>query len=274
MQFDSSAITGGRRLQGIVTARTADQPLVTIITSIYNGQPYVAGCLDSVLSQDYPNIEHIIMDGGSTDGTLDVLRQYNDKIAFWKSEPDHGIYDAWNKGISEARGEWICFLGVDDIFLPGAISDYMALAAKKPEAEYLYSKWHLVFPTGKELILGREFTSKEFLRAPQTYSHVGSMHKRSLFERLGGYDTKYRIAADWEFLVRLRGKLKMAFLPQVAVRVRSGGASYSPAVIYEIYRAKHTTAGVPRILALYDFSKLFFRIKLRDLVHRILGKKR
>jgi glycosyltransferase involved in cell wall biosynthesis len=92
--------------------------------------------MESILRQDYPNIEHIVLDGGSSDGTVDVLRKYDDRIALWKSEPDRGIYDAWNKGLALARGEWICFLGADDEFLSGAVSAYMEFASQNPVAEY------------------------------------------------------------------------------------------------------------------------------------------
>src|SRR5580658_10502272 len=108
MQSASAAKCGGKRLQGVLPEGKPNQPLVSVITAIFNGQPYVAGCLDSVIAQDYPNIEHIVMDGESNDGTVEVLRSYDDRIAFWRSERDRGIYDAWNKALLETRGEWIC----------------------------------------------------------------------------------------------------------------------------------------------------------------------
>src|ERR1700722_15718402 len=147
MQVDSATKFGGQRGKGILAQGRPDLPLVTVITAVYNGQPYVAGCLESVLRQDYPNIEHIVLDAGSNDGTVDVLRQYDDRIALWRSEPDRGIFDAWNKALLEAHGEWICFLGSDDEFLPGAVSAFMPLSAQDPQAEYLCSKAKLLFPS-------------------------------------------------------------------------------------------------------------------------------
>ena len=107
MQTLSVSTCGGKRMKGILAQSSAGLPLVTVVTAVFNGQPTIQGCLESVLKQDYPNIEHILLDGGSTDGTLDVLHQYDDRIALWKSEPDKGVYDAWNKGLTEAHGEWI-----------------------------------------------------------------------------------------------------------------------------------------------------------------------
>ena len=137
MQVDHETKSGGMRMKGVLPQNSADRPLVTVVTAVFNGQPNLAGCLESILRQDYPNIEHIVVDGGSSDGTVDVLRQYDDRIAYWQSEPDKGVYDAWNKALAEAHGEWICFLGVDDELLPRAVSAYMALAANNPQAEYL-----------------------------------------------------------------------------------------------------------------------------------------
>ena len=163
---------GGSRLKGVFAENRLDQPLVTVITAVYNGHKYMAGCLESVLRQDYPNIEHIVFDGASNDGTVGVLRQYDDRIAMWRSEPDAGVYDAWNKALAEARGEWICFLGVDDEFLPGAIRAYMALAAKNPQAEYLCSNVRWVHPSGYERMLGRPWTWREALEV-DVYSSRG-----------------------------------------------------------------------------------------------------
>jgi glycosyltransferase involved in cell wall biosynthesis len=269
IQSDSAAKSGGKRLQGVLAESRPNQPLVSVVTAIFNGQPYVAGCLDSVLGQDYPNIEHIVMDGESNDGTVEVLRSYDDRIALWRSERDRGIYDAWNKALLDARGEWICFLGVDDEFLPGAISAYMECAANNPQAEYLTSEGKLVFSSGKVRIVGRPWKWKEFSRRVHT-CHVGSMHRRTLFERLGNFDTSYKIAGDYEFLLRSRSELRTAFFPKETVLVRAGGVCYSPRVFNESFRAKHETGGLPKALALYDFSSENIEYRASSLAHRIL----
>jgi GT2 family glycosyltransferase len=93
MQPGNESTAGGYRLKGISTKSTTEFPLVTVVTAVYNGQPHVSACLESVSSQDYPNIEHIIVDGGSTDGTLDVLRGREDRIALWGSGSDGGVLD-------------------------------------------------------------------------------------------------------------------------------------------------------------------------------------
>ena len=263
--------SGGRRLRGIVAESRAGLPLVTVVTSIFNGLPYVAGCLESVLQQDYPNIEHIIMDGGSKDGTIDVLRQYDDRIALGKSEPDKGIYDAWNKALAEARGEWICFLGCDDELLPGAVSAYMALAVKHPDAEYLSSQVRWVHSSGYiNPGHGKPWSWKKFSRA-MCVAHPGSMHRRSLFERLGNYDTSYRGAADYELLLRARDTLKTAFMPIPTAMMRAGGTSDSSAMLAEGTRAVIETGGRNPLLAQIELRYLQLKFRLGPL-RRAVGK--
>jgi glycosyltransferase involved in cell wall biosynthesis len=249
----------------------AGRPLVTVITAVYNGQPYVTGCLESVARQDYANVEHIVMDGGSSDGTVEVLRQYDDRIALWRSEPDQGIYDAWNKALLEARGEWICFLGADDQFLPGAVSAYMALAARNPQAEYLSSKVKFVHSSGYVRVLGSSWTWRKFVRAMCT-PHVGSMHRRSLFERLGTYDTSYRIVADYELLLRARQQLNTAYMPVATVVMRAGGVSCTRTALAETARAKVAAGGRSKVLAAMELYLGYAKSLLHSPVRYALGR--
>jgi glycosyltransferase involved in cell wall biosynthesis len=267
MQPVNESMSGGQRLRGIVLESTTEFPLVTVVTAIFNGQSHVAGCLESVLRQDYPNIEHIIMDGGSSDGTVEVLRQYDDRIAFWKSERDNGVYEAWNKALKEARGKWICFLGVDDEFLPGAVSAYMALAAENPQAEYLCSKVKWVHPSGYERIIGGPCTWPKFSRF-MCALHVGSMHSKRLFEQYGQFDTSYRISADYEFLLRPRANLRTAFSPTVTVLMRAGGISDSIKALHEANRARLETGGLPKALLLFDYWLAAIKYKVRPVTNR------
>jgi glycosyltransferase involved in cell wall biosynthesis len=270
MQVDHETKSGGMRMKGVLPQNSADSPLVTVVTAVFNGQPYLAGCLESVLRQDYTNIEHIVLDGGSSDGTVDVLRQYDERIAYWKSEPDKGVYDAWNKGLAEAHGEWICFLGVDDELLPGAVSAYMVLAANNPQAEYLSSRVRWVHPSGYERTTGEPWAWPEFSRW-MCVAHVGSMHRRTLYERLGAYDTSYRIAADYELLLRARGQFKAAYMPTTTVMMRAGGVSDDTTALAEAKRAKVASGGRNKALAELDLRIARAKFVLRPL-RRALGR--
>ena len=278
MAEDSPMLCGGKRFRGITAQSTPAYPLVTVVTATFNARPFIAECLESVWTQDYPNIEHIVLDGASRDGTIEVLREYDDRIAFWKSEPDKGIYDAWNKALAEARGEWICFLGADDEFLPGAVSAYMALAAKFPEAEYLSSQIRWVHPSGYvNPAHGRPWTWREFARR-MCVAHPGSMHRFSLFGRLGVYDTTYRSAADYELLLRARDTLRTAYLPATTVMMRAGGASDSSIALVEAYRAKRYAGGRNAFLASAELCEARVRFRLlpfrRALMSLISGSKK
>jgi glycosyltransferase involved in cell wall biosynthesis len=263
-------LCGGQRLKGITVPSSSEHPLVTVVTAVFNQQQYIAGCLESVLRQEYPNIEHIIMDGGSTDGTVEVLHQFDDQIALWKSESDKGVYDAWNKALAEARGEWICFLGVDDEFLPGAISSYMALAKKHPEAEYLSSRIRWIHPSGYQRIRGSPWAWPEFLRWMCT-AHVGSMHRRTLFDRFGTYDLSFRSASDYEFLLRPRSSLQAAYMPNITVMMRGGGMTDGRTALADANRARRITGGRNRVRIavenVIDNAKFFLRP-----VRRAFGK--
>jgi glycosyltransferase involved in cell wall biosynthesis len=262
MAVDDMEACGGRRLHENTAYNVQEVPLVTVITAVFNGVSTIKRCIQSVVDQDYPYVEHIIVDGGSTDGTIDVLREYENRIAIWISEPDHGVYDAWNKGLRLARGEWIAFLGSDDEYLPGAITAYMALASDNLGADYLSSQVKWLHSSGYSRIIGGPWEWRRFSRY-MCCAHVGSMHRRRLFERYGYLDVSYRIAADYEFLLRARAELHSAFVPTVTVHMRAGGASDSIAALREAKRAKLETGGLPKLVAVLDLRLAIIKYQAR-----------
>jgi hypothetical protein len=270
MSVKELKFSGGRRLHQTAASEEPAGPLVTVVTAVFNGVGTIKGCIESVLRQDYSHIEHVIIDGGSTDGTVEVLREYEDRIGLWRSEPDRGIYDAWNKALREARGEWLCFLGADDEFLPGAVTAYMALAAKNPQAEYLSSKLKVVHPSGYVRIMGSPWKWSKFSKSMCTH-HVGSMHRRSLFERLGTYDTSYRIVADYELLLRAKGQLNAAYMPTITAVMRAGGASSGRQCLQETARAKVETGGRSKVLAAVELRIANAKYLLRPLRSAVGG---
>jgi glycosyltransferase involved in cell wall biosynthesis len=268
---DKGSVRGGRRLRDLTAFDSSVVPTVSVITAAFNAQDCIAECIESVLQQDYPNIEFIIVDAVSNDGTIDVIRRFDDKIDIWISEPDAGIFDAWNKGLSLARGEWIAFLGADDAYVPGAIRRYMHLANQNPFAEFLSSQARLVHPTGYSPIFGGPWSWPACARLMTTI-HVGTMHKRSLFERYGEFDTSYRIAGDYEFLLRAGSQLKAAFLPEVTVMMRAGGASDSTGGLYEARHAKIQRRVRSATLATLDLLLLIPRFYIRRVLLTLFRK--
>jgi glycosyltransferase involved in cell wall biosynthesis len=262
---------GGKRLHEANSSERHSEPLVSVITAVFNGEGKIRECLKSVIDQEYPFIEHIIVDGGSSDGTIDVLRQYEDKIALWISEPDGGVYDAWNKGLASARGEWVAFLGADDVFLPGAISAYMDLAARNPDAQFLSSVARWEHQTGYSRLFGEGWQWPRFSQYMCT-AHPGSMHRRSLFTDYGTYNTSYKITADYELLLRAGVSLKAAFMPVTTVAMQAGGLSDSFRALREASRARVETGGQPAGMeAIRLFVAVVKRI-IRKIFLRVLQK--
>jgi glycosyltransferase involved in cell wall biosynthesis len=268
MSVGNLKLSGGTRFRQTAACEKGGGPVVSVITAVFNGAGTIRECIESVLNQDYPQIEHIVMDGRSTDGTINVLREYENQIALWISEPDRGVYDAWNKGLQNAHGEWIAFLGADDTFQPGAISEYMRLARRNPLANFLTSRARLQHPSGYSREFGGLWSWPRAARAMPSV-HVGAMHRRSVFAQHGQFDATYRIAGDYEFLLRARKDLYAAFTPAVTVAMRAGGLSDSTAGLVEAKRAKlrHKIRSAP--LAEVEFRALALRFHLRRLIIKV-----
>ena len=223
------------------------KPLLTVIVAVFNGAATLQQCIDSVAQQTYPNKELIIIDGGSRDGTVDLLEANREQIRYWISEPDRGIYNAWNKGLARAKGEWICFLGADDYFWDARVLERLAGQLEKlpPDIRVAYGQIMMVnsdgtslYPVGEpwEKIRGR-------FRQVMCIPHQGAMHRRSLFEQHGQFDESFRITGDYELLLRELKVTNAFFMPDViTVAMRQGGISSAPAnsllLLREVRRAQ------------------------------------
>ncbi len=209
-------------------------PLISIIVAVFNGAGTLQQCIDSVTQQTYPHKELIVIDGGSKDGTPDLLNANRDKIAYWISEPDSGIYNAWNKALMQAKGEWICFLGADDYLWDAQVLERMAeqLAKIPPEIRVAYAQIMKLSVDGKELDTEGEPWPKAKERFRQQYMtipHPAVMHRRSLFEKHGRFDESFRIAGDYELLLRELKTGDAVFIPGIITTgVRAGGISMHP----------------------------------------------
>lgn len=248
-------------------------PLITIITSTFNAEKDLEECIKSVISQSYTNIEYIIIDGGSTDGTLEIVKKYQNFITISLSEKDNGIYDAWNKGVELANGDWIAFLGADDIYMHDAIEKYVQELSKLDYdgLDMISSKVRLVDDKGTELrIIGKEWVWNKFRRFMCT-AHVGSFHSKSFFKKYGLYNIDYKIVGDYEILLRAKHLLKAAYFDEITVNMKVGGISnLNNASIKETYKAKKRNNSVNNVLVLkYDFFKANVIFFLRKVLNRI-----
>ncbi|MGZ5077143.1 MAG: glycosyltransferase family 2 protein, partial [Methylobacter sp.] len=209
-------------------------PLISVIVAVFNGAKTLQQCIDSVAQQTYVNKELIIIDGGSKDGTADLLEANRDKLGYWVSEPDNGIYNAWNKGLAQAKGEWICFVGADDFFWDPQALERMAsaLTAIPAEIRVAYGQIMLLNNDGENLYpIGEPWQqAKERFKQVMSIPHPGLMHRRSLFERHGNFDESFRIGGDYELLLRELKEADAVFVPDlIMVGMRQGGISSSPA---------------------------------------------
>ena len=162
-------------------------PRVTVVTAVRNGAKTLEACIRSVMAQTYPNVEHVIVDGGSTDGTLEILERFDKDIAHWVSEPDRGIYDALNKGIRLASGECYIVLGCDDLLLPTGVE---ALMRHARAAEVVFALVQFDSPRRRNALIRNH--------------SAGTLIRTSAHRKLGFYDDSYRIAADTKFLMAAR----------------------------------------------------------------------
>lgn len=225
-------IEGGLRTKGIEKNSTQDSPLVTVITVVFNGAATIEHTIRSVIEQTYDNVEHIIIDGGSTDATLDILRKYEGDIDYWVSERDAGIYDAMNKGIALARGDYIGMLNSDDFFANPSALEKIVTRLAVGNVDAVFSCLDIVDPANLVRVL-RKYRVSSFstfmLRIGVMPPHPTFYCKKSCYEKAGPYRTDYRIAADFEMLVRLLLKhhITWEFIDETTVKMRSGGLSSS-----------------------------------------------
>jgi glycosyltransferase involved in cell wall biosynthesis len=239
-------------------------PLISIIVAVFNVEKTLQQCIDSIVNQTYQNKELIIIDGDSTDGTVDLLKANLGKITYWVSEPDRGIFDAWNKGLKHSTGDWVAFLGADDTYLPDALQIYVdyIIANQNIKFEYVSSRVNLV--NGDKLIrtIGRSWNWNSFRRY-MNVAHVGSLHNKTLYEKYGTYNTACKICADYEMLLRPKAKLIAGFVNTPTVNMSIGGASDSALALREAMLVKAHSGGRSAVMCRLEYGLALFKLSLR-----------
>jgi len=205
---------------------------ISVITVVFNNVSTIGKALASVKNQTHQDIEHIVIDGGSTDGTLDVIEQYSANITKFVSEPDHGIYDAMNKGLSMATGDLVCFLNSDDMYVDSHVLERASRIIEQDSLDAIFADVTYFRADNPEKIL-RRYSSSRFSPEKIAYgwmpAHPTLLMRKAVFDRIGGFKSSYRIGGDFEFIARAfgKGELKYRYLPEVLVKMQMGGASTS-----------------------------------------------
>ena len=223
---------GGLRFHNIQKENFPGMPLISVITVVYNGALTLEDAIRSVLGQTYRNVEYIIIDGGSNDGTVDILKQYDHVIDYWLSEKDGGIYDAMNKGISLCSGEFVGMLNSDDFFSNETVLQDLSERFCQTNVDAVFSCLDIVDKNDPIKIIRKyrvSTLSYRLLRIGIMPAHPTFYCKKSCYETGELYKTDYKIASDFEMLARLllRKKISWSFIDKVTVVMRSGGVSNS-----------------------------------------------
>jgi glycosyltransferase involved in cell wall biosynthesis len=203
---------------------------ISIITVVYNGAAYIADAIRSVLGQDYPHVEYIVVDGNSRDNTVDIINSFASKIDHFVSEPDNGIYDAMNKGLALASGDIVGILNADDIYANCHILSQVARKFQTTACEALYGDLVYVEANQVDRIV-RYWKTGEYYQGAFVDGwmppHPTFFVRRGVYERLGNFNTSLRTAADYELMLRFMyvHQINVAYLPQVMIKMREGGAS-------------------------------------------------
>ncbi|WP_345976368.1 glycosyltransferase family 2 protein [Sulfurimonas sp. HSL3-7] len=231
-----------------MSGKPEKKPRITVITVVYNGEKHLEETIRSVINQTYVNVEYIIIDGGSTDGTLDIIKRYEEKIDYWVSEPDKGIYDAMNKGLACATGDYVAFMNADDWYEPDAL-EAVADAIVKTEADFITANIRIIDEETKESVI-RYSTFDEYGKNihHQTCFINLSLHKQFPF------NTQYQLAADRDLIVRvIKSGVATHFIDKVVANFREGGKG-SNMLKYQIELFDSNAKNVGILFALKRFA--------------------
>jgi glycosyltransferase involved in cell wall biosynthesis len=197
-------------------------PLVSIVTPSFNQARYLESTIRSVLDQDYPNLEYIIVDGGSSDGSEAIIRRFSDRLAWWVSEKDRGQTDAINKGFAHAKGEILAWLNSDDTYQPHAITEAVAFLRDQPQVGLVYGNANFIDENGA--VIGRfPAAQTDYRRLRQGYVHIpqqASFWRADLWRRVGPLDPSFYFAMDYDLWVRLAALAPLQYTPRLWANFR------------------------------------------------------
>lgn len=233
---------------------------ISIIVAVFNGAKTLQNCLDSIFSQTYPDKELIIIDGGSTDGTVEILKKNTDLISYWESQKDRGIAHAWNKALVRVSGDWIIFLGSDDrLHDTRVLSDMANFLRNDSENDIVYGQINIEGGKYDGSVLGGGFKHKVFKRR-MNIPHTATFHRKKIFDDVGQFDESFKIAIDYELLLRKRPLFALFFERRISVM---GGEGVSSRLIFETLREFRAAQMKNRVssLPIIEFWYLYYQLR-------------
>jgi len=244
----------------------AQTPLVSIITPSYNQAQYLEETIQTVLDQDYQNLEYIIIDGGSDDGSVDIIQRYADRLAYWVSEKDQGQTDAINKGFARASGEILAWINSDDTYLPNAVFEAVEFLVTHPQAGLVYGDANLIDSNGE--VIGK-FPARQtdYKRLRRGYVHIpqqATFFRADLWQQVGPLDPSFYFAMDYDLWVRISRVAPIYYHPHLWANFRLHGSGKSVAEDSRCW---------PEMLRVHEregggrLSWLFFKAKIRPVAY-------
>ena len=217
-------------------------PRISVITPSFNQAEFLEATIRSVLDQDYPNLEYIVIDGGSTDGSVDIIRRYADRLSYWVSEPDRGQAHAINKGLQRATGDWVGWQNSDDVFYPGAFAQLAQAAARKPRAQLIIANMNLIDVNG---VLLRDMkyvrpTYGALLAEGMVLTNQAAFWRRSLHETIGYLDEQLDCGFDYDWFLRVLQGRPAAHVNRTwgGLRLHEATKTHNRQAVFELeYRA-------------------------------------
>jgi glycosyltransferase involved in cell wall biosynthesis len=241
-------------------------PLVSIVTPSYNQAAYLEETIISVLDQDYQNLEYIIVDGGSNDGSLEIIEKYANELAWWVSESDRGQTDAINKGFSRAKGEILAWINSDDTYLPGAISESVEFLDSHPDIGLVYGDANLVDEDGEVIgrFPARQTDNRRLMRGHVHIPQQASFFRADIWRLVGPLDPSFYFAMDYDLWVRISQQSPIEYYPRLWANFRLHGDAKS---IEADDRCWPEMVRVHRREGGSRFSWLSFKATIRPLIY-------
>lgn len=243
---------------------------IAIVIATYNAGGTLERCINSIIPQLDDNTELIIIDACSKDNTQGIIEKYKSHITYSTSEPDEGIYDAWNKGIKTSSSDWILFIGADDQLEPNALKNYRNYLSKQDtELDFVSGRIRYVDKKGNVLSMsGKQWKYSEG-RYSMGVTHVASITNKKYLEKVNYFDVTYKIVGDYHLLLKGGKDMKAGFVDNVVATMATGGASFSVKALIEQLKIKLKESDIPHWQCYLIFLYQFVVFKTYNIRHKI-----